>query len=129
MRDIVNGLLLQRDSILLAHRSQTRSNYPGTWSFPGGHVEGGETLEEALVRELNEEVGVQPTSWRQLDSFIYNSGEANFHFFAVDHWQGQLANLGDEHSELRWVNLGVAHELPKLTFPIYADIFAALLQN
>lgn len=128
MRDIVNGLLLRRKSILLAHRSETRSNYPDTWSFPGGHVEDGENLQEALVRELAEEVGVLPTSWRQLDSFTYNSSAASFHFFAVDQWQGELANLGDEHSELRWVDLDVAHEMPNLTFPIYTDIFAALSQ-
>jgi len=129
MREIVNGLLLQGESILLAHRSSARSSYPDTWSFPGGHVDDGETLQEALVRELDEEIGVLPTSWRQLNGFTYKTGEANFHFFAVDHWQGNLSNLGDEHSELRWVNLGVAHEMPKLTFPIYTNIFAALIQS
>ncbi|MEM8689504.1 MAG: NUDIX domain-containing protein [Pseudomonadota bacterium] len=129
MLDIVNGLLLERGRVLLAHRSKSRSSYPDTWSFPGGHVEDGETLEDALVRELAEEVGVVPTSWRLLDSFHFNRGKATFHFFAIDQWEQEPVNLGPEHSELRWVGLDDAHEMPGLTFPIYTDIFRALLQS
>lgn len=126
MRNIVNGLLLRGKNVLLAHRSADRTNYPDTWSFPGGHVEDGETLEQALVRELTEEVGVLATSWRKLDGFRYESGGATFHFFVVDKWQNELANLGHEHSEIRWVDLADAPEMPKLTFPIYAKIFSEL---
>lgn len=126
MRDIVNGLLIRGQDILLAHRSEDRCSYPGTWSFPGGHVEHGETFEEALVRELAEEIGVSATSWRGLNSFKYVDGEATFHFYAVDKWQGQPINLGHEHREIRWVNLITASEMPRLTFPIYVSIFSEL---
>lgn len=129
MSEIVNGLLLRRGEILLAHRSEARSNYPDTWSFPGGHVEAGETLEEALVRELAEEIGVQSVSWRQLDNFSYDSGEATFHFFVVDAWRGEPVNIGNEHREIRWVDLGAAPQMPKLTFPIYVRIFSKLAET
>ena len=61
MRNIVNGLLIKGQKVLVAHRSEDRRSYPDTWSFPGGHVEEGETFEKALVRELAEEVGVSAT--------------------------------------------------------------------
>jgi 8-oxo-dGTP diphosphatase len=63
MRNIVNALLMQEGTVLLARRSPQRKAYPGLWSFPGGHVEENETLVEALIRELLEEVGVTPTRY------------------------------------------------------------------
>lgn len=126
MRDIVNGLLLQGQQVLMAHRSADRNSYPDTWSFPGGHVEVGEALEDALVRELAEEIRVSATSWSKLDGFRYVDGEAIFHFFVVHEWQGDPKNLGHEHSEIRWVDLAHAHQMPQLTFPVYADIFSEL---
>ncbi len=81
------------------------------------------------MRELAEEIRVVPTSWRQLDTFRFNCGKETFHFFAIDKWEQEPVNLGQEHSELRWVGLADALEMPGLTFPIYTDIFTALLQS
>jgi hypothetical protein len=55
MRHIVSALFVQR--------SIHRAAYAGCWSFPGGHKEPGEILEETLVREVQEEVGVVPTTF------------------------------------------------------------------
>ena len=61
MRNIVNALLLRQGSVLLARRSPHPKAYPGLWSFPGRHVQAGETLEQALIRlqprQLRAEVG------------------------------------------------------------------------
>src|SRR4051794_1560231 len=63
MRNIVNALFVRNGCVLLARRSPKRRIYPDVWSFPGGHVDEGETLAEALIRELNEEVGVVPITY------------------------------------------------------------------
>lgn len=69
MTDIVGGLLLRDQKVLMAYRSPSRTNHPGTWSFPGGHVENSETLEQALKRELSEEIGVLAKSWSFIQRF------------------------------------------------------------
>lgn len=130
MADIVNGLLLRHGQVLMAHRAPTRVNYPDTWSFPGGHVEAGETLEQALGRELREEIGVTATDWRYLKRFTPTESDtqrpATFHFFAVDAWDGAPRNLGDEHVEIRWMALADAARMPGLTFPTYARLLTDL---
>jgi 8-oxo-dGTP pyrophosphatase MutT (NUDIX family) len=55
---LIVGALVLRDGRLFAHRrAYDRKLFPGCWDVPGGHVESGETLYEALVRELLEETG------------------------------------------------------------------------
>jgi 8-oxo-dGTP pyrophosphatase MutT (NUDIX family) len=55
--------------VLLGRREAGRAFYPGVWDVLGGHLEPGETSEQALARELREEVGVTPTAWRYLGEF------------------------------------------------------------
>ncbi len=124
MTVIVNGLLRREGEVLLAHRSPERRTYPGTWSFPGGHVEPGETLDDALRRELTEELGVTATDCAPLTQFA--DGDVTFHIFTVTAWQGTPCLIGDEHIELRWMPLLDAAAMPDLTFPIYARIFQDL---
>src|SRR5260370_18080031 len=65
MRNIVNALLLRDGAVLLARRSSARKAYPNCWSFPGGHVEQGESLDEALIREIQHEVCLTPRAFKK----------------------------------------------------------------
>lgn len=131
MVDIVNGLLLRNDQVLMARRCANRRLYPGKWSFPGGHVEEGETLEQALTRELIEELGVLVNSAWYLSKLETSSGDGQedvlFHFFVIADWDGDPANLGTEHSELRWVPLVEARAMPNLALQSYRQVFARLM--
>jgi 8-oxo-dGTP diphosphatase len=73
-------------------------------------VEDGESLKEALIREVQEEVGVTPTQFkliaavRERQPDIY--GDALHHVYAVTGWQGgEPANVCDEHTELQWFSV------------------------
>jgi 8-oxo-dGTP diphosphatase len=129
MRNIVNALFLRDGKVLLARRSPHRAAYPGRWSFPGGHVEGHESLTEALVREVQEEVGVTPTSFSFLVSIADPNGSkadpATYHFYAVSAWEGgEPFLLGDEHTELRWLSAAAAITLPDLALDEYRTLFS-----
>lgn len=130
MRQIVNALLLRDHQTLMAHRAPDRATYPNSWSFPGGHVADAETLEQALARELHEEIGVRLISCAYVQPFKDQTTRpghpVTFHFFKVTDWEGTAVNLGHEHTEIRWIPLRDAAQMSGLTFPIYRDLIARL---
>ena len=114
--------------MLLARRSPDRVFYPGVWDVVGGHCEAGETPGEALVREVEEEIGVRPSMFREVavlpEPRPEQHGEARYHIFLVTAWSGGEPRLGgSEHSELRWVSLESALSLP-LAHPGYGRLFS-----
>lgn len=96
----------------------------------GGHLEGGERPEDALVREVQEEVGVTPTGFAPVGGFVETSleiGPARLHFFVITDWVGGDPEMrGDEHAELRWFDVETACALPDLALPQYRSIFRSL---
>ncbi len=126
MADIVNGLLLSNGHVLIVRRSPFRATWPNRWSFPGGHVESGETLEQALIRELAEEIGVVPKEWARLTTLEYQPRSIMFHMFVVTGWTGEPTLLGDEHVELRWLETSEAACLPDLALDTYPAILRSL---
>lgn len=134
MRNIVNAVLLRGNEILLARRSPQRKAYGGLWSFPGGHVEVGETFEEALVRESQEEIGILPTAYTTLgtiaDPATPPASPATYHMYAVTSWEGgEPAIVDDEHTALEWFALAAAIELSELALEEYRLLFRKLMLN
>jgi 8-oxo-dGTP diphosphatase len=80
----------------------------GKWEFPGGKPEAEESLEDAIVREIQEELNTQITVRRQFDRSI--TGDIELVCFVCD-LVGEKPNQSTDHSELRWVPEG---ELSKL---------------
>ena len=112
--------------VLLGRRAANRGFYPDVWDVLGGHLEPGETSEQALVRELREEIGVTPTLWASLGEFRESlpGGNASIvlHLYAVTSWDGTPRNLSsEEHSEVSWF---VVEDACRLTFahPSYPEI-------
>jgi 8-oxo-dGTP diphosphatase len=93
--------------VLLGGRAANREFYPDLWNVLGGHLEPAETTEQALVRELREEIGVTPTAWASLGEFRESlpggNGSISLHLHAVTSWKGGQRNLSSgEHSEVSW---------------------------
>ncbi|MCI0496716.1 MAG: NUDIX domain-containing protein [Thermoplasmata archaeon] len=123
------GILMRDGKVLLGKRSDLRSFYPDVWDVPGGHNEEGEPAEEALARELMEEIGVVPTEFTRLSVLAEINPQANdtfrYDIFLVTDWTGEPENLTDEHTALRWFDPGEA-ALLRLAHPEYPNMFAAL---
>jgi 8-oxo-dGTP diphosphatase len=124
MRTIVNALLLQERAVLLVRRSPQRKAYPGLWSFPGGHVEGNETMIEALIRELREEIAIVPTTYAYLGAL--SDARCGYHIYSVMAWSGAPTLVGNEHTELTWFTLEKAVALPDLALDQYRFLFRKL---
>ena len=101
---VAAAVLVADGRVLLGHRHPDREHYPDCWDSVGGHIESGESPEQALVRECREELGVTVTRWRALDPPVVQLGEdLELHTFVVDGWQDTPTNLApEEHDDLAW---------------------------
>lgn len=99
--------------VLIAQRPEGKQ-LAGLWEFPGGKLEAGETPEAALIRELDEELGIKTqTACLAPLSFASHSYES-FHLlmplFVCRKWQG--TPVAREHAALRWVKPQQLREYP-----------------
>lgn len=125
----VGALLLRDGRVLLALRALHKALAPGRWDLPGGHVEPGETPEQALWRELAEETGVGAPA----DPAAAVAIAAEFAFdgvilrlYAVHDWVGEPQALGDEHQRLQWFEPAQAADLPDLSHPRLGELLRRL---
>jgi mutator protein MutT len=134
VKHIACGILIRDNQILLARRAPQKLAYPDFWGLLGGQLEVGETPQQALIRELQEEAGITPTQYRSVgiiaapDPIRY--GEALLHVYLVTSWAGgEPAMLGDEHTEFRWLAATDAALLPDLAVDAYRELFRTLPQT
>ncbi len=105
--DVAVGVLIDRDGRFLLTSRPAGKVYAGYWEFPGGKLEAGESVEQALQRELHEELGItigaaQP--WK-IELMDYEHARVRLHFCKVQDWQGEFEMR--EGQAMAWQSLPV----------------------
>jgi len=121
---VVAGILQKLDgSVLVADRARCRS-MRDYWEFPGGKLAAGESAEQALLRELAEELGIRVAAAEPLIRIEHDYPDlaVAVEFFLVSRWHGEPAGL--EGQALRWVSRDALAEANLL--PADAPVIEAL---
>jgi 8-oxo-dGTP diphosphatase len=113
LRFVAAGLIVRGEEVLIGQR---RPDQPMAllWEFPGGKIEAGETPQQALARELSEEIGIRATVGPPVIRIRHNyrhGGAVDLQFFAVHEFSGEIQN--NIYAQVRWVRL---EDLPGYDF-------------
>lgn len=108
------GVILDAEGRVLVSRRHRDAHQGGLWEFPGGKIEPGESLEQALVRELAEELGIEvlSASFWFTQTFAYPDKQVALQICQVRSFRGEPCGL--EGQPLRWLH---AQELDPQSFP------------
>ena len=112
MIEVVCGVIQDAGGRYLACLRPPSKHLGGFWEFPGGKVEAGELPEDALVRELREELAVEVEVGRRLEDVVWNydGGAIRLMPFLCRILSGELRAV--EHEELRWCVPDDFHAIP-----------------
>ncbi len=103
---VVAGLILQNDKLLICQRPKFKE-HPFKWEFPGGKIKNDETNEEALAREIYEELSINIINCEELISYNFDYKDLNkkvlIYFYSVNNFSGEVLN--NFHKELKWIEI------------------------
>jgi 8-oxo-dGTP diphosphatase len=110
---VAAALIVRAGEVLICQR---RPDQPMAlqWEFPGGKIEAGESAEQALKRELDEELGITATVGQRVTHIRHNyrhGGAVDLQFFAVQEFEGEVQNR--IFQQFKWVKL---EDLPNYEF-------------
>ncbi|MGA2848170.1 MAG: (deoxy)nucleoside triphosphate pyrophosphohydrolase [Terracidiphilus sp.] len=113
LRFVAAALIVRGGEVLIGQR---RADQPMAlqWEFPGGKIEAGESPEQALARELDEELGIQAVIGPRVTRIRHNyrhGGAVDLQFFAVHEFSGEIVNR--IFQQVRWTKL---EDLPGYDF-------------
>lgn len=114
---VVTGFLRKGDTVLLVKRSDDEKSLPGYFEMPGGTIDFGETPEEALLREFQEEVGIDIEIFDPFNVFSYISWNDKKHSIKIS-YQVRAKNIPEKiilshaHTSYMWAK---ENELDSLT--------------
>lgn len=123
MKQVVAALIVKDDKILICQRTRHQP-MPLKWEFPGGKIEPEEPPEDALRRELEEELGIRAELGPKVAVIRHtyaNDSAVELQFYLVERWEGELQNR--IFRDVVWVT---REEMPTYNF-LEADI--TLIKN
>ena len=101
---VSSGLIIQNNKVLIGLRSES-DNGGGLWEFPGGKIEIYESSEDAVIRELNEELDIVVHKPKKIMQYLHRFKNLMYDisFFEVVSFKGSIKKI--VHDELKWVDL------------------------
>jgi 8-oxo-dGTP diphosphatase len=115
-----HGIIRKDDKILTTRRAESSAYKPLVWDFPGGKINPGETVEEGLLREIQEETKLEVTI-HHLD-YVFTSleelpGQQHFQLlYECTYQSGEVTVNPEEHDEYQWVTLGELKQKDNIHF-------------
>jgi 8-oxo-dGTP diphosphatase len=120
---VAAAIVNDRNQVLISLRHK-HSHQGGLWEFPGGKVESGETVQTALTRELNEELGISVTQGRPLISVRHKYPDKSvlLEVWLVSQFDGEVH--GREGQAVRWVSKSALadYDFPAANHPIITAV-------
>ena len=100
----VVAAIIKKDNLSLIVQRNKNKHLGLKWEFPGGKVESKETLEEALIREIKEELNITINVHQKIGEEKYKDSKINviLHYFLCSHQSGTIKL--NEHENFAWVN-------------------------
>ena len=106
------GICVDKDKVLIVKRSSSRRLCPNLWECGGGQVNPGENFEDAVVRQLREELGVIVEPLRVVNTYEIDTGDDSekipgirFVCKLVGYVNGSGPEISEEHSEFKWIGV------------------------
>lgn len=130
IRMVVAAALIDRDGRVLLAERPAGKHLAGSWEFPGGKVEAGETPEAALIRELHEELGIATEASCLAPTTFASHAYEHFHLvlmlYVCRKWQG--TPYGHDGQRLRWerVNDLFSIDMPPADRPLIGTLAALI---
>ena len=118
--DVAVGILMQPNGDVLLGQRPAGKPYAGYWEFPGGKVDPGETIFQALQREFMEELGIEVLSadeWCGVEH-VYEHAHVRLHFYISRAWEGEPQSL--EGQAFAWQGAYAVSPLLPATIPLLA---------
>ena len=109
--EVAVGVVYNRFDQVLVGQRVVKDLYFDKWEFPGGKLEPDETVEQALIREFQEETGIQiqASTPLMLVEHDYPDRHVRLHVHTIQEFEGKVSAL--EGQVLKWVSLDQLHEL------------------
>tara|TARA_B110000438_G_scaffold102781_1_gene101693 strand:+ start:803 stop:1189 length:387 start_codon:yes stop_codon:yes gene_type:complete len=127
MLQVSIGIIKNSDDEILVSNREKKNIYNNHWEFPGGKLEDKELSEEALVRELYEELGIVPMQFIHIDNIKYHYTDYTVELipFIIEKYSGVITNK--EGQRLKWFSLEKLNQIKII--PASKAIIKYLLAN
>ncbi|TCS96795.1 8-oxo-dGTP diphosphatase [Hazenella coriacea] len=102
--DVVGAVIRNASNQILCAQRSPKMSLPNHWEFPGGKIKQGETPQEALVREIQEELGCKIEVYQLITETKYRYPESEVLLYTFETSIIKGTPKPKEHSEIRWVN-------------------------